>query len=83
MQPDIYSGDTCDRIRPRWNCFSEGDKDAVYLNVVELDAKTFPPGTRIIVREPECPRCNMIAELCKSNTSCDFDWEKWTQEQFS
>ena len=75
MKPDLYDGPGCDQVKPAWSCFCDGDKDGEDgLELIELAANTFPPGTKIVVSLPECPECHEIVELCQSSEYCDFDW---------
>lgn len=83
MSPDIYDGDNFDQVRPRWHCFADGDMDSEFFDDVELAAKDFPPGTRIIVLEPECPKCQQIPELCRGDDSCNFDWDGWIESKYA
>ena len=88
MEPDVYDGPECDQHRPRWivSVPKEGDEDIG--DVLELSAKTFPPGTRVIIEEPICPKCGEIYENCMVrgygyDNECDFDWKNWAEEQYS
>lgn len=83
MSPDLYDGETCDQLRPRWHGFAEGDMDSDHSDVLTLDSKHFPPGTKVLVLEPECPKCEQIPDLCRSAESCDFDWDSWVQDKYS
>ena len=95
MKPDCYGGEKCDEIVPRWKGYAEGDKDSDTLDVIELAARTFPPGTKVVVREPTCPDCGELrspifdpsnekrhgtfADKC----DCGFDWDTWVRDQYS
>lgn len=81
MSPDVYDGETCDQIRARWDAYADGDMDSDYTDVLKFDSKSFPPGTKIIVTEPECPNCQTIKELCEDD--CTFDWDLWVREKYS
>lgn len=83
MRPDVYGGDTCDKIIPQFCNFSDGDKDEDTSDDVTFLAKNFPAGTKITVKVPECPKCQMDAMLCQELGDCDFDWKKWTEENYS
>ncbi|PKM43244.1 MAG: hypothetical protein CVV05_15470 [Gammaproteobacteria bacterium HGW-Gammaproteobacteria-1] len=83
MKPDVYDGENCDQVRPRWHAHAEGDMDSDYTETVTLDSKQFPPGTKILVMEPCCPKCGMIPDLCRTDEGCDFDWDAWTLDQYS
>lgn len=83
MSPDVYDGPNCEEVRPRWNVFADGDMDSDYQDLLELDSRHFPPGTKIVVLEPKCPKCDQIRELCSGDDGCDFDWDEWTANQYS
>lgn len=83
MEPDVYSGKNCDKHKPRWIVGIEKEGDQDMGNWLELSAKNFPSGTQIIIKQPVCPKCEEIAENCISFGECDFDWKKWTEEQYS
>jgi hypothetical protein len=83
MSPDVYDGESCDQVRPRWHVFAEGDMDSDYIDAIMLDAKHFPPGTKVLVLEPQCPQCMKIQELCRADEACDFDWDAWILGQYS
>lgn len=94
--PDVYDGTECDQHRPRWVGSAEGDKegDGPIGETIDLAAKTFPPGTRVIVLEPVCPECGEVPaskrlpidpeiKIDGWECGCDFDWKEWAEEQFS
>lgn len=94
MKPDIYAGKNCDEIRPQWECHADGDTEADTRGLIELCAKTFPPGTKIVISEPLCPKCGIPRipsfptnkrnePLYSGPCECGFDWDKWVQEQYS
>jgi len=83
LSPDVYDGDNCDEVRHRWDCYTEGDMDSDFIDVLELDAKQFPPGTKVKVLEPLCPLCHQEREFCEPYEPCDFDWDEWVQNQYS
>ena len=59
MVPDVYGGETCDKIVPRWDTYAAGDKDGAFIHEpLQLDPRTFPPGTKIVISEPVCPTCD-------------------------
>lgn len=82
MSPDLYAGETCDQVRPRWHCHAEGDMDSDHMESISLDAKHFVPGTKIVVMEPECPQCGMVASCCITDKACDFDWDAWRDDKY-
>ena len=83
MSPDLYDGPECDGEKPRWHIHAEGDMDSEFVDVITLDAKTFPAGTKISISQPCCPRCGNIREVCVEVGDCVFDWDKWTAHQYS
>lgn len=84
MKPDVYGGEKCDQVVPRWEVYGEGDMDLDFLSEpIKLDFKHFPPGTTVIVSVPCCPKCGQIVELCKSDDGCEFDWDEWVQNEYS
>lgn len=83
MEPDVYGGENCDEVRPRWNAYAEGDMDADYSDSITIDAKHYPPGTKISVLEPCCPKCGQIPEFCRASDGCDFDWDAWVLDEYS
>lgn len=79
---DIYAGKDCDEIGDhRWyindtsdeygGCFHDGS--------LMMDPKHFPPGTKITVEIPECPKCEMSCEVCECGK---FDWEEWVRNEY-
>lgn len=93
MQPDMYGGKECDELVPRWWCYGAGDKDGDHQHdPLALDAKRFPPGTKVTVEEPMCPTCGEIRGVSfpkgkppafDAKCDCGFDWEEWTANEFS
>jgi len=83
MNPDVYAGDNCDQIRPRWWSYADGDMDGDFINTLEFNCKDFPPGTRVILSLPCCPQCGQDSEMCSEYEGCDFDWKNWTDEEYS
>ncbi len=83
MKPDVYDGDSCDQVRPRWWAQAEGDMEGSYVDVITFDSKQFPPGTRVTLSLPCCPECHQVAELCEQDDHCDFDWKQWTMNEYS
>lgn len=83
MKPDCYDGPDCDQLRPQWDCYFYGDMDSEETKTLDLDAKIFQPGTKIIILEPECPKCEQQQSICRDYDSCDFDWDEWTLGKYS
>lgn len=85
MEPDLYAGDNCDEVNPRWHATAEGDRDSEYISIVELDAKHFPAGTKVSISVPCCPACGINAYHPRDEQDkceCGFDWPAWTQEKY-
>lgn len=85
--PDVYCGETCDQHEPRWVGSAAGDKDGdgPIGATLTLAASTFPPGTRVLVEEPECPQCRTIPHLMGDQWKCEcaFDWKSFAEDHFS
>lgn len=92
-KPDVYDGPNCDQVRPRWEVYADGDMDSDTSADVELSARTFPPGTKIVISEPLCPSCGELREpihpapetgpIYSGPCRCGFDWDKWVSDQYS
>ncbi len=82
---DCYAGESCDEKRPMWKMFAAGDMDydETTENIV-LDCTTFPPGTKITIEEPMCPKCEEVYGNCltEHGRTCDFDWDEWTDNLY-
>ena len=91
MEPDCYGGETYDELVPRWNCHAADDKGGPDTSdVVSLAAKTFPPGTTIVISVPVCPECGESSDCAlehstgkMNNCSCGFDWVEWARNEYS
>lgn len=94
MSPDVYGGAKCDKIVPRWKAGALSDMgDSDTLLILKLAARTFPPGTKITIEEPACPTCGELREpiypmpsrkpIFSGPCTCGFDWDNWTQDQYS
>jgi hypothetical protein len=57
--------------------------DSDYIEALTIDAKHFPPGTKIQILEPCCPKCGQIPELCRGDDGCDFNWDEWVLGKYS
>ncbi len=79
MKPDLYDGVNCDKVRPRFEIFYDGDMSADYDNIIEIKAKRLPPGAKITIEVPCCPHCQVESDLCE----CGFDWEEWRDIEYS
>lgn len=90
QSPDIYDGPSCDQHSPRWVGSADGDMDGdgPIGSTFKLAAKQFPPGTKVLVYEPECPMCGCVPSLLHRNgkdvwaCECDFNWKEWAEAEF-
>lgn len=94
MKPDLYGGASCDQVASRWWCFAVGDKQGDFEHEpLKLDARLFPPGTKITITEPVCPDCEeqralimptpKVGSAFAAKCQCGFDWDSWTAGQYS
>jgi hypothetical protein len=84
MKPDIYGGESAEEHIPLWYLTCLGDKgDVADSNEIQLAANTFPPGTKIVISVPCCPKCDQEVEMCQLDEGCDFDWHEWTEGRYS
>jgi hypothetical protein len=92
MEPDCYSGKTCDKMRPRWMTSypKEGKEEDGETLKLEIDAASMPPGSRVVIEVPVCPQCGdpadiMVDVLSKHKRwprcTCGFSWNKWAREK--
>jgi len=83
-QVDFYAGEKCDREDPTWVTSEQNSRGCeTQKGPLELDPGTFPPGTKLTVSVPICPKCEMDCELCAEDDDCDFDWEEWAAVEYS
>lgn len=91
-KPNCYGGESCDQIVPQWELHVVDERGGDVEKSVTLDAKHFPPGTRITIEEPLCPECKSPREISRvendthvyeDECNCGFDWQSWTLSQFS
>jgi hypothetical protein len=90
MRPEPWANEAGEHWRPGWHCYADGDKDSEDgIKTLDLAAYTFPPGTKVVVSEPCCPKCGEMREpqfpkvTYADTCECGFDWANWTEEQFS
>lgn len=93
MAPDMYGGESCDQLIPSWTANADGEESERVGNMLTLDARTFPPGTKVVVREPVCPDCGdrrsplfpipEAGPIYGGSCVCGFDWDLWVSEQYS
>ena len=93
QEPDCYDGKSCDKLRPRWMTEypKEGKEEDGEILKLEIDAKSMPPGSRITIEVPCCPKCgdpaDMSVDYCAKhkewpNCRCGFSWKKWTYDNY-
>lgn len=84
QSPDCYAGKDANEHIPLWKSYADGDMDSLHSNEdLVLNPKQFPAGTRVIVQEPVCPKCGMVASCCIAVKKCNFDWKKWADLEFA
>lgn len=83
MAPDVYDGDKCDQVKPRWFVCTEGDQSGSHEDDITFKSSDYPAGTKITVEIPQCPKCQQDAEMCKDDKNCSFDWNEWTENKYS
>lgn len=89
MEPDLYDGPDCDDVRPRWVAYVEKEGRTDIGEDMNLAATTFPPGTRVEISVPICPKCNDLDAdyayamdgdgICQ----CGFNWNEWRDSEYS
>lgn len=87
MKPNVYGGENMDEHIPEWNGHAAGDKqDDTSSDPLVFRPEDFPPGTKIVVSEPLCPKCGECYENCmarRDDDDCDFDWKAWAESEYS
>lgn len=94
QEPDCYDGKSCDQLRPRWMTSypKEGKEEDGEILKLEIDAKSMPPGSRVVIEVPCCPKCGDPADTfvdCLDKYSewpdceCGFSWKNWSIEKYS
>lgn len=90
QEPDCYD----DGIRPRWmTSYPKHGKDEIGETLEwKLCAANFPPGTRVTIEIPVCPKCGDPADMMTDdskdynewpNCKCGFSWKEWTINNYS
>ena len=94
QEPDCYDGKSCDQHRPRWMTSypKEGDEEDGETLKLEMKATQYPPGTRVTIEVPCCPKCGDPADMNGGdgkdyrkwpNCDCGFSWRKWVEANFA
>ena len=87
MIPDrSYDDPDKTTLIPMWE--GGGEKESFKITLIELDPAHFPPGTRVVIETPICPKCGWASDydplsqkvICAPN--CIFDWITWGQENY-
>lgn len=84
VKVDIYAGECCQDHKPYIEAFVDGDRESDSLPQLLIDAKRWPPGTKIKIEVPCCPECGLDAEFKNEsgNCECGFNWVEWVEEQY-
>lgn len=70
----------------------EGKEEDGETLKITLDARQMPPGSRVTIEVPCCPKCGEPADILVDplkrfrkwpNCRCGFSWRKWVEENFS
>lgn len=89
MEPDHDEG------RPRWMTSypKEGREEDGETLRLEIPAKCMPPGARVTIEVPCCPKCGDPADMNDPQKpegthpwpacDCGFNWQKWSEETHS
>ncbi len=83
MSPDLYFGDKCSGVKPRFEISCEGDMGSKYSDTITFNASDLPPGATILIQLPCCPICGQDTGTCKADEDCDFDWIVWRDGKYS
>ena len=94
MEPDCYDGESCDKLRPRWMTSypKHGKEEDGEVLKLEIDASSMPPGSRVTIEVPVCPKCGDPADIkvdCLEkhkewpDCDCGFSWNEWAKNNFT
>ena len=87
LKVDCYAGENCDQHQKYWNCYAADDMQDEALSPDDhkfsIDLKDHPPGTKIIVSEPICPKCGLTFFDCNPDPDCDFSWSGFAEDLYS
>ncbi|VGO14753.1 hypothetical protein PDESU_03322 [Pontiella desulfatans] len=79
VKADCYNGDSGDEIKPVLWGFCNGDmQDDTTEEPWTIDPKHLPIGTKVEIKFPHCPECDLSQEVC----DCGFDWETWIKNTY-
>ena len=82
MSPNVYGGEESNEIIPMWKSYFEGDKNEEHSrDDLVFNPSTYPPGTKITIKEPVCPECHVTKYFC--DEECSFNWQEWILNQYS
>lgn len=81
QEPDCYDGESCDQLRPRWMTSypKEGDEEDGEVLKLEIAASNLPPGSRITIEVPCCPKCGDPAD---ARTDITANYREWPNCQW-
>ncbi|MGZ4953561.1 MAG: hypothetical protein ACXV8Q_00495 [Methylobacter sp.] len=80
LKVDCYDGEKCDQHKKYWETYADGDMSSdTSSEPLVLDITQFPPGTKIQVSIPLCPKCTVDVEMCE----CGYDWKQWAEEMYA
>lgn len=91
MEPDCYTGPSCDELKPQWIIGVEKEGDVSLDGEIGFKANHFPPGTQIIIEVPECPQCGETSDMqtpmdpwdAWPDCDCGFSWSGWARDMYS
>lgn len=97
LKLDVYAGENCDESKPQWESYCEGDMDGdTGTSDIVLGVSFFPPGTKVTVAIPECPKCTFprmthashkddgtVVISHEAKCECGFDWLEWELSEYS
>lgn len=91
---NCYDGKNCNGLRPEWwtSAPKEGDYKHGETLELKIDAANLPPGSKVIIEVPCCPKCGLQADAVTDprknykawpNCECGFSWRKFCHDNFS
>jgi hypothetical protein len=71
-----------------------GDEEDGETLKLEIPARSMPPGSRVTIEVPVCPKCGDPADMNVGSgetpdfkewpdCQCGFSWKKWAEDNFS
>lgn len=88
----VMAGD--DKLRPRWMTSypKEGKQEDGETLKLELPAAMFPPGSRVTIEVPCCPKCGEPADMNGDDRKphrnwprcdCGFSWTEFAKDNYA